>query len=307
MHFWKGVNMELETYKDFIKSSRDEYFLNIKPYDLIYKQFIMLGLDKKSPKYFYENASIIMQSLRDISWVEFQKTEKQFTSEMLASLYKHKDIDTMESKDAINWFTSEFPEHIYSLNLSNTQSRRSRAGKEFEAIIELILIGANIPLDSQGSIGTRYFTEKGLGKLVDIVSPGSTEYTVNKRDTVLISAKTTLRERWQEVPEEMARTGAREMFLVTLDESISQDVIETLNDNNIQLVTTTSLKEIYYPNNHSVITLEKLLLILKETADKWDNFSFSLDKELERKSNIEKQIQKHLNHLFIVEYYKQLL
>ena len=84
-------------------------------------------------------------------------------------------------------------------------------------------------------------------------------------------------------------------------------MIETLNANNIQLVTTTSLKEIYYPTNHSVITLEKLLLILKETADKWDNFSFPPDKELERKSNIEKQIQKHFNHPFIVKYYKQLL
>ncbi|WP_127160698.1 type II restriction endonuclease [Veillonella sp. VA137] len=299
--------MDLKLYVNFIKTSRAEYFSDIKPYDLIYKQFTTLDLNEKSPEYFYEHASIIMKLLRDISWNEFQEKEKHFTSEMLASLYENKDIDTMGSKEAINWFTSEFPSHIYSLNLSNTQSRRSRAGKEFEAIIELILMGANIPLDSQGSIGTRYFTEKGLGKLVDIVSPGSTEYTVNKRDTVLISAKTTLRERWQEVPEEMARTGAREMFLVTLDESISQDVIETLNDNNIQLVTTKSIKEIYYPNNHSVITLEKLLLILKETADKWDNFPFPQDKELERKLNIEKQIQKHLNHPFIVEYYKKLL
>ena len=299
--------MELETYKEFIKSSREQYFLNIKPYDLIYKHFVMLGLDKKGPEYFYENASIIMKSLRDISWIEFQETEKQFTSEMLASLYKHKDIDTMESKEAINWFTSEFPSHIYSLNLSNTQSRRSRAGKEFEAIIELILMGAKIPLDSQGSIGTRYFTERGLGKLVDIVSPGTTEYTINKRDTVLISAKTTLRERWQEVPEEKARTGAREMFLVTLDDSISQDVIETLNNNNIQLVTTLSSKETYYPNDHSVISLEKLLLILKETADKWNDFSFTNDKKLERSSNINKQIQKHDHHPFIQEYYNQLL
>lgn len=299
--------MDLETYKGFIKASRDEYFLNMKPYDLIYKHFVILGLDKKSPEYFYENASIIMKSLRDISWIEFQETEKRFTSEMLASLYKHKDIDTMGSKEAINWFTSEFPSHIYSLNLSNTQSRRSRAGKEFEAIIELILMGAKIPLDSQGSIGTRYFTERGLGKLVDIVSPGSTEYIINKRDTVLISAKTTLRERWQEVPEERSRTGAREMFLVTLDESISQDVIDTLNTNNIQLVTTISAKKTYYPNNRSVITLEKLLLILKETADKWNNFSFTEDEELERSSNINKQIQKHDNHPFIQEYYKQLL
>ena len=42
---------------------------------------------------------------------------------------------------------------------------------------------------------------------------------------MLISAKTTLRERWQEIPEEMGRTGAREMFLVTLDDTISKEVI----------------------------------------------------------------------------------
>ena len=83
------------------------------------------------------------------------------------------------------------------------------------------MIGAGIPLDSQGNIGKQEFVNKGLGKLVDLVSPGVLEYIVNKRNTVLISAKTTLRERWQEVPEEMGRTGAREMFLATLDTSIS--------------------------------------------------------------------------------------
>ena len=128
--------------------------------------------------------------------------------------------------------------YIYALTLSNTQSRRSRAGKEFESIIELILIGAGIPLDSQGNIGKQEFVNKGLGKLVDLVSLGVLEYIVNKRNTVLISAKTTLRERWQEVPEEMGRTGAREMFLATLDTSISSDVLNTLYEANIQVTTT---------------------------------------------------------------------
>lgn len=63
---------------------------------------------------------------------------------------------------------------------------------------------------------------------------------------MLISAKTTLRERWQEVPEEMGRTGAREMFLVTLNDTISKEVIENLNDNNIQIVVTQTIKEERY-------------------------------------------------------------
>ena len=138
---------------------------------------------------------------------------------MLKELVDDEYIKTLTPIEAITWFVEEFPEHIYALTLSNTQSRRSRAGKEFESTIELILIGAGIPLDSQGNIGKQEFVNKGLGKLVDLVSPGVLEYIVNKRNTVLISAKTTLRERWQEVPEEMGRTGAREMFLATLDTS----------------------------------------------------------------------------------------
>ena len=83
----------------------------------------------------------------------------------------------------------KFPEHIYALTLSNTRSRRSREGKEFESIIELILIGAGIPLDTQGNIGKQEFVNKSLRKLVDLVSPGVLEYIVDKRNTVLISAK----------------------------------------------------------------------------------------------------------------------
>lgn len=238
--------MELEEYKNFVQKQRKDYFIDDMPYNLIYRHFEKLGLTSQSIEYFFKNASYIMEQLRENSWNEFQAKEHEFTSKMLSALYTTRDVENMTSSEAIAWFVEKFPMHIYNLNLSNTQSRRSRAGKEFEAIIELILIGADIPMDSQGNIGKKFFLDKGLGKLVDIVSPSSSEYVINKRNTVLISAKTTLRERWQEVPEEMGRTGAREMFLVTLDNTISQEVIETLNDANIQVVTTYSIKEANY-------------------------------------------------------------
>lgn len=297
--------MKLEAYKDFVKKQRDCYFSDDKPYDFIYRQFEINGLTKQKPDYFYKNASRIIECIREKSWQEFQDKEHQFTSKMLSSLYSEKDVENMTSNEAIAWFVEKFPLHIYNLNLSNTQSRRSRAGKEFEAIIELILIGANIPMDSQGNIGKKFFIDKGLGKLVDFVSPGSIEYVLNKRDTVLISAKTTLRERWQEVPEEMGRTGAREMFLVTLDNSISQEVIENLNDANIQIVTTEFLKNDKYSDYHSVISFEKLLSILKETTVKWTEFDYSKKSKEEIIINIENQLKKHSKHPFVVDYYKR--
>ncbi|HEN1040728.1 TPA: hypothetical protein U3S56_000486 [Streptococcus agalactiae] len=299
--------MELETYKEFVRKQRRDYFSEDMPYDFIYRQFEKGGFTKKSINYFFDNASEIIDFLRTESWKEFQLKEHLFTSEMLSSLYSESDIEKMSSSEAIAWFVENFPMHIYNLNLSNTQSRRSRAGKEFEAIIELILIGADIPMDSQGNIGKKFFVNKGLGKLVDIVSPGSVEYVLNKRDTVLISAKTTLRERWQEVPEEMGRTGAREMFLVTLDDTISKEVIENLNDANIQVVTTKTLKEKKYATHHCVISFETLLIILRETANKWTGFKYSDEAKAEIKINIERQLEKHTDHSFVVDYYNRYL
>lgn len=297
--------MNLEDYKAFVKEQRDSYFSEDKPYDFIYRQFEDSGFTKQTTDYFYQNASLIIEIIREKSWQKFQNKEHQFTSKMLSSLYSEKDVEKMTSSEAISWFVEKFPSHIYNLNLSNTQSRRSRAGKEFEAIIELILIGADIPMDSQGNIGKRFFVDKGLGKMVDFVSPGSVEYVINKRDTVLISAKTTLRERWQEVPEEMGRTGAREMFLVTLDDTISREVIENLNDANIQVVTTKLLKDDKYSNYHSVISFEKLLSILKETIVKWTEFDYSNESREEIIANIDIQLEKHAKHPFVVDYYKR--
>ena len=226
---------------------------------------------------------------------------------MLKELVDDEYIKTLTPIEAITWFVEEFPEHIYALTLSNTQSRRSRAGKEFESIIELILIGAGIPLDSQGNIGKQEFVNKGLGKLVDLVSPGVLEYIVNKRNTVLISAKTTLRERWQEVPEEMGRTGAREMFLATLDTSISSDVLNTLYEANIQVTTTKNIKETYYSDNERVLTFEKLVEICLDNVSHWKNFNYTVEQNEQMIELITKQIEKHQNHKCVEEYYDERL
>ena len=287
-------------YKKIIKNERTKFFDS--PYDLTYKVFEDLGYHKKEPDYFVENASEIIENLRKECWNRFQESEKEFTSRMLLKLINKEEIKKMKSLDAITYFVENFPIHIYDLNLSNTQSRRSRAGKEFETIIELLLIGAGIPMDAQGNIGKKIFVEKGLGKLVDLVIPGATEFTINKRYAILVSAKTTLRERWQEVPEEMGRTGASEMFLATLD-STSQQVLDTLYEANVTLTTTKNIKETCYNNNVRVFTFEELLQSARSNLGRWTNYSYSQE-ELEAEiSLIEKQMKNHINHKFVYDYY----
>lgn len=297
--------ISLDKYKEIVKEERKIYFK--QPYDLVYDNFVKLGYDKISKEFFCENASEIVENLRNVCWKEYEPLEKKFTSNMLKKLINKQNFEKYTSYEAINWFIEEFPEHMYVLSLSNTQSRRSRAGKEFESIIELILIGAGVSLDSQGNIGKQEFLNKGLGKLVDLVSPGVLEYIINKRDTVLISAKTTLRERWQEVPEEMIRTGAREMFLATLDTSISDDVLNTLYEANIQITTTKDIKSKFYANNHRVLTFEKLIKICLDNVKHWEKFSYTNEQKEQIIELIEKQIEKHENRRFIIEYYNERL
>lgn len=293
--------ISLEEYKNLIKSERINVFK--QPYDLVYDNFVELEYDKKSKEFFLKNASEIVTELRNKCWEEFKPLEKSFTSKMLKELIDSDYISKLDPITAITCFIEQYPEHIYALTLSNTQSRRSRAGKEFESIIELIFIGAGIFIDSQGNIGKQEFIEKGLGKLVDLVSPGVLEYIINKRNTVLISAKTTLRERWQEVPEEMGRTGAREMFLATLDKQISADVLDTLYEANIQITTTSEIKEAYYADNDRVLTFEKLLEICSFNNSHWEKFSYTVDQKKKIIELIDKQIIKHRNHKFVEDYY----
>ena len=162
--------MDINTYKEFVKSNRSAFFET--PYDLVYRAFEKLGFNNQNHDFFKENASYVVEKLRNECWNSYIPVEKEFISQMLCSLIDDNQLSGLSPREAVVWFAETHPEHIYQLSLSNTQSRRSRAGKEFEAIIEMVLIGAGIPMDTQGNIGKKMFVEKGLGKLVDTVSPG---------------------------------------------------------------------------------------------------------------------------------------
>ena len=290
--------------EQFLDIVRNERAARLSPYELVYKSFLALGYDKQNKDYFMENASEIVTQLRDACWTNYLPEEELFTSEMLKLLIPEKDF-ALSPQKAIEEYLDAYPAYLYQLCLSNTQSRRSRAGKEFEAIIELLLMGARIPLDSQGNIGKKIFVDKGLGKLVDVVSPGVVEYVVDKNYTLLISAKTTLRERWQEVPEEMNRTGAREMFLATLDERISSEVLNTLKEANIRVTTTKDNKNRNYPKDRQVIDFERLLELCVNNQLNWTPSQFSEEEAKMIEDNINSQIEKHARHPFVIEFYEE--
>jgi hypothetical protein len=133
--------------------------------------------------------------------------------------------------------------YIYIICQSNTQSRRSRAGETFEQIIYKLYSTFNYPYDSQKKIGRKIFQDKGLGKKVDSVLPGIKAFE-KRRDKVIVGTmKTTLRERWQEVVEEIERTKIPKIYLLTADDDIAMNKVSEMGKHNIVLVVYRKIKE----------------------------------------------------------------
>jgi predicted nucleotide-binding protein (sugar kinase/HSP70/actin superfamily) len=55
--------------------------------------------------------------------------------------------------------------------------------------------------------------------------------------------KTSLRERWQEVVEEINRTNIPHIYLLTLDGTITENVMNVLHSHNITIVTYQTIKD----------------------------------------------------------------
>jgi hypothetical protein len=142
--------------------------------------------------------------------------------------------------------------YIYELALSTTQSRRSRAGKTFEQLIESLLEKFDVPYDTQGSVSSGSFNKLGLGKKVDAIVPSVESYDQNRSKCAVVTMKTSLRERWQEVAEELSRTNVPHIYLLTVDQDITTNVVNTIKNYNIQLVVYQSQKNSKFISNDNV-------------------------------------------------------
>jgi hypothetical protein len=133
--------------------------------------------------------------------------------------------------------------YIYIICQSNTQSRRSRAGQVFEQIIYSMYNLYEYPFDSQQKLGRDHFQKVGLGKKVDSVLPGIKEFETRRDKVIIGTMKTTLRERWQEVVEEIERTRIPKIYLLTADDDIARSKALEMGKHNIVLVVYKSVKD----------------------------------------------------------------
>lgn len=271
---------EIETFSAFIKQKRDELISSpkdtAKKATEVNQKEISTLLNKKQ----FSKAIIL---LREYSYQEFLKEEAVFNGVILKELSKklktpHNLIEKLSNHffqlniqektkfqeqliNTLGEYTGSISPYIYQLCLSNTQSRRSRAGKIFEGIIYYLYEYLAFSFDSQAQVGKKTFTDLGLGKLVDSVLPGIAEFNARRDKTIIGTMKTTLRERWQEVVEEVSRSNIPNIYLLTVDDDISDNKAVQMGTHNIVLVVLNEVKnQKHLKDKRSVIDFESYFL-----------------------------------------------
>ncbi len=242
---------ELDKFDALIKQYRNKYIRTSQ--EIV--EFALLQNQEYLEQIKAKKVSQCISKLREIVWQEYLLDEVNFNAILMRDLHKlletpkeilevllNKNITDKKGEELIEtvkeicgeYAGRVFP-YIYRLSLSNTQSRRSRAGKSFEVIIYKIYENLGYEYDSQSKVGRKTFDTLGLGKKVDSILPNIKYYAERRNKTIIGTMKTSLNE-WNEVAKEIKRQ-IPVIHLLTADESIPKSKAQEMANHNIIVVT----------------------------------------------------------------------
>lgn len=236
-----------------------------QPKQYVEKAVEIIGLNKSIIEANYDKS---IRDLRETAWNLYLEDELKFHNEVISYLVKNRKYpaeilqdladktfeesnelfkDKEKLLEKLSHFVGEYAgkimPYIYDLSLSTTNSRRSRSGKTFEAIVKTILEMMKIPFQDQSSLGETFYREHGIGKIVDLVIPSKNQYIKDRPQTMVVTMKTSLRERWQEVVEELRRTNIPSIYLLTVDEDLTPSGLTVMKQHNIKVVVYDAVKK----------------------------------------------------------------
>jgi hypothetical protein len=189
--------------------------------------------DRLNP-FVIENPGDVLRDIsRSIEWDLFREYQRRERSVELVRMVFGDSPRSYDASDIIRKLVDELP-RIDALMLSASQQRKSRAGYSYEHHIEAMLAGGSIPFQKQVIVDAKKRPDFILPSLAWIDSEKS-----SAPSGLILSAKTTLRERWKQVEREK---GSRRLFLTTVDENIAGNAIEDMASFGVYLVIPESLR-----------------------------------------------------------------
>lgn len=185
----------------------------------------------------------VMRISRDMEYRIYRQHElRQRAIEIIGVLSRSADLVT----SVVTGFSS-----LDQIFLSASQQRKSRAGRSFENHIRAMLEAGGVRAEEQAILG---------GRRPDFVLPDAKTVRSKSRghlDAAILSAKTTLRERWKQITHERFNCA---IYLATVDDRVSPQALADLQAAQITLVVPESLKasnETVYRSDGNVITMKQ--------------------------------------------------
>ena len=222
------------------------------------------GLETLDPFRMETPGDALREISREIEWELFKEFQRRERSVELVRIVMGDEGKPMQPAGVIRRLVEELP-RIDALMLSAAQQRKSRAGYSYEHHIEAMLQGGRIPFEKQVVIEAR--------KRPDFILPSLAFVNGSSPDAgtgLILSAKTTLRERWKQVEREK---GTRRLFLTTVDENIAGNAIEDMASIGVHLVIPESLRkarETEYDGHTNVLTFRELCSnVLRPSMGRW--------------------------------------
>lgn len=192
------------------------------------------GLASLNPFTMHAPGNAIREISRQIEWDLFREFQRRERGVELVRIVLGDNSIKLDMKGVVRRLV-DATGAVDRLMLSASQQRKSRAGYSFEHHIEAMLEAGSIPFAKQVVMDAKKRPDFVLPSLVHLKKP----YLGAQRGLIL-SAKTTLRERWKQVQREM---GGSDLFLATVDESIAANAIEDMASIGIHLVVPENLKK----------------------------------------------------------------
>lgn len=190
------------------------------------------GLETLNPFKLDHPGDVLREISRSIEWDLFREYQRRERAVELVRLVLGDATRTYTASDIIRRLVDGLP-GIDAIMLSASQQRKSRAGYSYEHHIETMLLGGSIPFEKQAIVDAKKRPDFILPSLAWI--DGETD---SASTGLILSAKTTLRERWKQVEREK---GSRRLFLTTVDENIAGNAIEDMASFGVHLVIPESL------------------------------------------------------------------
>lgn len=271
---------ELIWWQETIKEFRHRIIKEPKSYAIE-----IIDKERITKEQLVKNTEKYLELLRESVWQRYLLDEARFHREVISHLIQTRDLPRNILTQILNedFFKMDYSKiakeevlkrmskivgecagrvmpYIYELSLSTTQSRRSRAGKVFEKIIETFFDIFEYSYNNQSSIGNAAYNIQNLGKKVDLIIPNVESYLSNRPKCAVITMKTTLRERWQEVAEELNRTNVPHIYLLTVDRNVSTNTAIIMRQYNITLVLYKTEKNRIFTEHPNVLDYETFFL-----------------------------------------------